>query len=146
MKISTKFRIIAVAHIGAMLIGSSATTHAADNLDIGKMQYDSTCAVCHGLSGKGDGPMKSQLVSRMPDLTVLARNNSGVFPFDRVYQIIDGRQEIKAHGPREMPVWGRTFNTQSSIFFQNYPPSDVESNARSRMLALTEYLYRLQAK
>jgi len=146
MKSSTEFRTIAVVHIGVMLIGLSATALAADKFDIGKTQYDSACAVCHGPSGKGDGPLKSQLVSRMPDLTVLARNNDGVFPFDRVYQIIDGRQEIKAHGPREMPVWGRGFNMQSSIFFENYPPYDTESNARSRMLALTEYLYRLQAK
>ena len=90
--------------------------------------------------------MKSELVKRVPDLTALARNNNGVFPFDRVYQIIDGRQEVKAHGPREMPVWGRAFNTQSSVFFENYPPYDAESAARSRILALTEYLYRLQAK
>ena len=146
MKISTKFRTIAVAHIGAVLLGLSAIAFAADKLDIGKMQYDSACAVCHGPLGKGDGPLKSQLVSRMPDLTVLARNNNGVFPFDRVFQIIDGRREIKSHGPGEMPVWGRSFNMQSSIFFENYPPYDSESNARSRMLALTEYLYRLQAK
>jgi mono/diheme cytochrome c family protein len=146
MKISTKYRTIALVHIGATLIGWSAIGLAADKLDIGKMQYDSACAVCHGPAGKGDGPLKSQLVSRVSDLTALARNNNGVFPFDRVYQIIDGRQEVKAHGPREMPVWGRDFNMQSSIFFENYPPYDNESNARSRMLALTEYLYRLQAK
>lgn len=146
MKISTKFQTIAVAHIGAMLIGSSASALAADKLDIGKMEYEGACAVCHGSTGKGDGPLKSQLVSRMPDLSVLARNNNGVFPFDRVFQIIDGRQEIKSHGPREMPVWGRGFNMQSSIYFENYPPHDTESAARSRMLALTEYLYRLQAK
>jgi mono/diheme cytochrome c family protein len=146
MKISTNFRTVAAVPIAAMLVGLSATAVAADKLDIGKMQYESACAVCHGPLGKGDGPLRSQLVSRVPDLTMLARNNSGVFPFDRVYQIIDGRQEIKAHGPREMPVWGRGFNMQSSIFFENYPPYDTESNARSRMLALTEYLYRLQAK
>jgi len=146
MKIATKYRTIALVHIGATLIGWSAIGLAADKLDIGKMQYDSACAVCHGPAGKGDGPFKSQLVSRVSDLTVLARNNNGVFPFDRVYQIVDGRQEVKAHGPREMPVWGRGFNMQSSIFFENYPPYDSESNSRSRMLALTEYLYRLQAK
>jgi Cytochrome C oxidase, cbb3-type, subunit III len=146
MKISAKFRITAIAHFVAVLIGSSATALASDKLDIGRMQYDSACAACHGSTGKGDGPLKLQLVSRIPDLTVLARNNNGVFPFDRIYQIIDGRQEVKAHGPREMPVWGGTFNKQSSIFFENYPPYDNESNARSRMLALTEYLYRLQAK
>jgi mono/diheme cytochrome c family protein len=110
------------------------------------MEYDSACAVCHGPTGKGDGPFKPQLASRVPDLTILARNNNGVFPFDKVYQIIDGRQEVKAHGPRDMPIWGLMFNRQSSVFFQNHPPSDAESAARSRILALTEYLYRLQAK
>lgn len=87
-----------------------------------------------------------QLATKLPDLTMLASNNKGVFPFDRVYQVIDGRQELKAHGTREMPIWGRAFRMQSSAFFENYPAGDPESSARSRILALTEYVYRLQAK
>ncbi len=146
MKISMKFRTIASAYVGVLMIGSSAAALAADNLDVGKMEYEGACAVCHGLTGKGDGYLKSQLVNQVPDLTVLAKNNKGVFPFDRVYQIIDGREEVKTHGPREMPVWGHSFNLQSSIYFENYPKQDIESAARSRILALTEYLYRLQAK
>jgi mono/diheme cytochrome c family protein len=146
MKIFSKFKFIAAVHLGVLLIGSSANALAAEKLDIGKDEYDSACAVCHGRTGKGDGPLKLQLVNRMPDLTVLAKNNNGIFPFDRVYQIIDGRQEVKSHGPREMPVWGRAFNNQTSIYFENYPPQDTESAARSRILALVEYLYRLQAK
>jgi hypothetical protein len=135
-----------MAQVGAMLIGSSVSALAAEPIDVGRIQYEVTCAPCHGLKGKGDGPMKSQLVSKLPDLTVLARNNNGVFPFDKVYQIIDGRREIPAHGTREMPVWGRAFNLSSSIYFENYPPYDIESNVRSRILALTEYLYRLQGQ
>lgn len=127
-----------------MLMCSSVL--AAEQLDVGKNEYDGACAVCHGYTGKGDGPLKSQLVNRVPDLTMLAKNSNGIFPFDRVYHIIDGRQEVKTHGPREMPVWGRHFNMQSSIYFENYPMQDTESAARSRILALTEYLYRLQAK
>ena len=146
MKISAKFRTIALAHIGTMMVAASAAAFAADKLDVGKMEYDSVCAVCHGSTGKGDGPFRQQLTSRVPDLTVLARNNNGVFPFDRVYQVIDGRQEVKAHGARDMPVWGLAFRRQSSVYFENYPPADAESSARSRILALTEYLYRLQAK
>lgn len=137
-------RIPTIALLASILMGVSITTRAADNVDVGKLEYDSACAVCHGLSGKGDGYLKSQLVNRVPDLTVLAKNNKGVFPFDRVYQIIDGRQEVKSHGSREMPVWGRAFNLQSSLYFDNYPKQDNESAARSRILALTEYLYRLQ--
>jgi mono/diheme cytochrome c family protein len=145
MKISTKLRTIATVYIGVVLTSLSANALAADKLDIGKSEYHASCAVCHGLSGKGDdGPLKSLLARPVPNLTLLAKNNNGVFPFDRVYQIIDGRQEVKAHGPREMPVWGRAFNTQCSIYFDNYPPQDNESAARSRILALTDYLYRLQ--
>lgn len=146
MKIPAKIRTIAFAHIGAMMMVASAAAFAADKLDVGKMEYDSACAVCHGPTGKGDGIFRAQLTSRVPDLTVLARNNNGVFPFDRVYQVIDGRQEVKAHGSREMPVWGLAFRRQSSVYFENYPLADTESSARSRILALTEYLYRLQAK
>jgi len=146
MNTTAKFRTLAISHIGAILIGATSAALAADNLDIGKSEYEVACAVCHGRTGRGDGPLKLQMVSQMPDLTVLAKNNYGVFPFDRVYQIIDGRREVLAHGPRDMPVWGRNFNMQSSIYFENYPRHDIESNARSRMLALTEYLYRLQAK
>ena len=148
MKIFRKLRTNSATYIGITLISLSANALALDRsdikLDIGKMEYDSACAVCHGLTGKGDGPLKSQLTKPVPDLTVLAKNNKGIFPFDRVYQIIDGRQEVKAHGPREMPVWGRAFNTETSIYFDNYPPQDSESAVRSRILALTEYLYRLQ--
>jgi hypothetical protein len=146
MNISTKYRTLSIAPMAAALIGTSATALAADKLDVGKIQYDTSCAVCHGSAGRGDGPLRSQLVSRVTDLTVLAKNNSGVFPFDRVYQIIDGRQEVKAHGPREMPIWGRAFNMQTSVFFENYPAYDIESSARSRILSLIEYVYRLQAK
>jgi hypothetical protein len=45
-----------------------------------------------------------------------------------------------------MPVWGNNFRAQSSVYFNDYPSSDPESSARSRILALTEYLYRLQGK
>ncbi|MFA5924445.1 MAG: cytochrome c [Methylococcaceae bacterium] len=148
MKIFRKLRTNSVTYIGITLISLSVNALALDRsdikLDVGKMEYDSACAVCHGLTGKGDGPLKSQLTRPVPDLTVLAKNNKGVFPFDRVYQIIDGRQEVKAHGPREMPVWGRAFNTETSIYFDNYPPQDSVSAVRSRILALTEYLNRLQ--
>lgn len=140
MKHYLKFGIITAG----VLVTSSVI--AAENIDIGKDEYDVSCAVCHGYTGKGNGPMMSQLVIRMPDLTMLAKNNNGVFPFDRVYQIIDGRQEVKSHGSRDMPVWGQRFNRQSSVYFDNYPPQDSELAARSRILALTEYLYRLQAK
>lgn len=148
MKIANQLRHGAIARAVFVMIGAAATAAvAADKLvDVGKFEYEGACAVCHGATGKGNGPFMAQLTTRLPDLTVLAKNNRGVFPFDRVYQVIDGREELKAHGPRDMPIWGRGFRMQSSAFFSDYPPQDAESSARSRILALTEYLYRLQAK
>jgi len=29
---------------------------------------------------------------------------------DKVARVIDGRAEVEAHGPREMPVWGDRFS------------------------------------
>ena len=148
MSIKIKFLNRTVLRAAAMILGAATTAAVAGDrlVDVGKSEYDAACAVCHGSKGKGNGPFVEQLASRVPDLTVLARNNKGVFPFDHVYQVIDGRRELKAHGPREMPIWGQAFNMQSSRYFQNTPPQDTESAARSRIMALTEYVYRLQAK
>lgn len=144
MKIFTKFCVQAAV----VMLGASINEASADDkpVDIGKIEYEGACAVCHGASGKGGGPFAGQLVAKLPDLTRLAANNRGVFPFDHVYQVIDGRQEVKAHGSRAMPIWGERFRMQSSAYFENPPSGDSESAARSRILALTEYLYRLQGK
>lgn len=146
MKPINTIRMFVVIQTLLMLVSVSSAIAAEKPLDIGKDEYSASCAICHGVNGKGNGLMATQLKVRVPDLTILAKNNNGVFPFDRVYQVIDGRQEVKAHGTREMPIWGRSFNLQSSIYFENYPLHDMESSARSRILALTEYLYRLQGK
>jgi len=132
---------------GILLTALGGMALAADKVvDVGKGEYNAACASCHGLQGLGDGPAADQMKVKTPDITGLAKANNGVFPFDRVYQIIDGRQEVKAHGLREMPIWGLAFRRQTSGYFENYPATDSESGARSRILALTEYVYRLQRK
>ena len=60
-------------------------------IDIGQREYLSNCVACHGIAGKGDGPVAPILKAQVPDLTLMARNNGGVFPFARVYESIDGR-------------------------------------------------------
>ena len=141
----TVLRNIAVAY-ALMTLALTAAFAGDKPVDVGKLEYEGACAACHGTDGRGGGIVASQMSVRMPNLTQLASTNRGVFPFDRVYQVIDGREQIKAHGTRDMPVWGQAFRRQSSVYFQNYPAEDQESNARSRILALTEYVYRLQAK
>ena len=77
-------------------------------------------------------------------VTTLSKRNGGVFPFVRVYETIDGRNEVQAHGTtRDMPIWGREFTAQSQELNPYYNP---EAFARAKILALTEYVYRLQEK
>jgi len=116
--------------------------------DPGKREYMSNCSVCHGQAGKGDGPGRDFLTYKdPPDLTTLAKRNGGVFPINRVYATIDGRETIKWHGPRDMPVWGAdyvaTATKELDPFYDSFPP---EVTARNRILMLVDYLYRIQEK
>ena len=135
-----------VVLLGAALIGSMGTAYAQDKkFDFGKREYDSNCASCHGLKGKGDGPYKPFLTKSPSDLTTLSKRNAGIYPFHSVYAIIDGRQDVAGHGPRDMPVWGAQYSLKSAETYMEvpYPP---EAYVRSRILALTEDISRVQAK
>ena len=84
------------------------------------------------------------------DLTLIAKRSGGGFPFQRVYETIDGTQELDAHGPRSMPIWGSDYAHQARDAYrdENYMRGrfDPELYTRTRILALTDYLNRIQAK
>jgi len=101
--------------------------------------------VCHGVAGKGDGPYAGLVDTKIADLTTLSQRNNGVFPFQWVQEVIDGRQSFRAHGPREMPIWGLDYLGRAAESYAEVP-YDPEAFVRTRILALTEYVYRLQAK
>ena len=46
----------------------------------GKEMFDSNCAVCDGLDGRGNGPAVAAMKVVPPDLTQLAAKNGGKFP------------------------------------------------------------------
>ena len=117
----------------------------APSEDLSKFEYETHCAVCHGLGGKGDGPYLQLLRAGtvVPDLTELSRKNNGVFPFNRVVETIDGRLSARAHGPTNMPIWGERYKIQSRNVNPDY---NAEAFARARIFMLAEYIYRLQAK
>jgi mono/diheme cytochrome c family protein len=146
-------KLVRAFAIGVFAVGAPIMAYAqqsglaAQNFDRGKYEYGAHCAVCHGLSGKGDGPFVQQLKSGtvMPNLTELSKKNNGVFPFMQVYETIDGTNSITAHGPREMPVWGPQYKGEILGETGDYR-ADAEAFVRARILALTEYVYRLQAK
>ena len=57
----------------------------------GSSIFRTYCASCHGESGRGDGPLSEALTRRPPDLTGIAARHKEVFPAEKVYRIIDGR-------------------------------------------------------
>jgi mono/diheme cytochrome c family protein len=141
MKIS--FATVATA-LGLLFLASEAL--AEPGTYFGKVEYESNCASCHGLTGKGDGPLSRIYLEEPTDLSTLAKRNGGVFPTQRVYEIIDGRQEVAAHGPRAMPVWGRDYRSEVPDL-GNLGIFDFRGTvAHAKIIALVDYLYQLQEK
>ncbi len=123
------------------VLASAACAAAAEGeippgvIEDGRHAYVSLCASCHGDSGKGDGPLAAELSTKPVDLTQIARQNKGQFPFWHVFNSIDGRTTLRAHGGPEMPVWG----SRSEAIYGQIP-------TREWMLAVTFYIESIQEK
>jgi mono/diheme cytochrome c family protein len=102
--------------------------------DAGAQLFRTHCASCHGTTGRGDGPLAAQLRRPPPDLTQFTRRNGGIFPSERVFRIVDGR-DVPSHGDREMPVWGDVFKLGSS-----------GSAVKDRIDAIVRYLAGIQER
>lgn len=104
----------------------------------GEELYGRFCASCHGLQGRGDGPVASSLRVEVPDLTLTARRARDADPRDRIVRIIDGRYIIGAHGTRLMPVWG-----ENLVRLEIGNP-DAERSAQTIVRRLADYVVGLQ--
>lgn len=136
--------------LGGALVVSGAAFAADHGFDLGKHEYESKCASCHGLSGKGDGEMHKHLINAPTDLTLLAKQSGGAFPTQLVWLTIDGRTEkdIGPHGSREMPVWGREYRQEvlRAAGPEGAAFAQPEWYVRGRIVALIDYMARIQAK
>jgi mono/diheme cytochrome c family protein len=140
--------------IVAGLVGGFVAAAKAEDVDIGKAEFQRSCASCHGVDANGKGPVGQLLKIAPPDLTVLARNNNSVFPAQAVYAIIDGTKTVGAHGSREMPIWGERFNPVLELphyVDEPYwnlagPEHNPEVVVRARILTVIDYLNRIQQR
>jgi mono/diheme cytochrome c family protein len=129
---------VAIAVAGAPASADPSPGHDPVLAEIGAPIYARYCSSCHGLAGRGDGPVAATLRTRPADLTAIAKRRNGAFPTGEIARFIDGRFEYPAHGSREMPVWGTRFGS-------DVPDSDVgESIARGNVASLVEYLKSIQ--
>jgi mono/diheme cytochrome c family protein len=139
-------RLAGLAIFTAVLSAGSVAANA-QGLDIGKAEFNNSCAVCHGTNGKGDGPLSGMLTQRVADLTVLKKGNNGVFPFNEVYSTIEGGKAVKGHGTSDMPAWGNIYNERAPQMTGPYAgQSDYRMFVRGRILALIGYIDSLQGK
>jgi len=113
---------------------------------IGHSEYMGSCAACHGEGGRGDGPLADQLNRPPTDLTRLAADNDGRFPFFEIYQVIEG-SALSAHGGREMPVWGPRYRADAQRRLEVVPlcaGETLEELVQGRILRLVAYLRAIQ--
>ena len=105
----------------------------------GVEMYERLCASCHGVDGRGDGPVSSLIKIGVPDLTLIAARDGGEFPAEDVRRTIDGRWDRRAHGARDMPVWGWEF-------YGTVNPDDAAERAKvdSMINRLVDYLRTIQ--
>jgi mono/diheme cytochrome c family protein len=95
------------------------------------------CGSCHGLAGKGDGPVAKHLTIKPPDLTQLRKKNKDVFPLDQVMSAIDGTRAVRTHGESKMPVWGEVFEKFDHA-------AKDPAKAQTKVKAIADYISTLQ--
>lgn len=141
MKTINKLSIFIVLLIGGFIIMESAVSckpappknSRVAQAQAGKVIFNEQCAPCHG--SKEVAASVDTLQTKPKDLTQIMKSRGLTeFPIAEIARIIDGRLLVKAHGPREMPVWGEVYEHQGM--------SDEE--IRGRKGELVAYLMTIQ--
>lgn len=108
----------------------------AGQVTVGRHTFRTYCASCHGQEARGDGPVAEHLAVAPSDLTRISARNEGAFPAARVAQVIDGREPVRGHGSREMPIWGDAFRKTDAAL--------SEQEVEEKIAALVQFLESIQ--
>lgn len=124
--------------IGAVIFSLNSYADSSDiDPTIGGVEFERSCAICHGFNAKGKGVMSDSLTKKPTDLTVLTKNNNGHFPFSEVYRVIDGTPRVGIHGSREMPIWGDRYRKDA----EKYNETAGKYHEITGQSAINEYLH-----
>ena len=138
----TRINFLLVLVITSLIMCSYASADEMDTaISSGKQEFIDSCSLCHGEDAKGQGIFSEMLIIPTADLTQLRSNNNGYFPYKSVYSIIDGRDNVKQHGPRYMPIWGNRFNTTT---WADVNEEYSQTLVRGKIFELLLYLESIQ--
>ena len=89
----------------------------------------------HGATGIGNGAAAPALKIAPANLSLLSKNNGGVFPSGHVSAVLQFGTTNPAHGSADMPIWGDLFSTMGT---------DGRDQAKLRIRNISDYLKTLQ--
>jgi mono/diheme cytochrome c family protein len=119
-----------IALVGALSF-AGASLAMADGAD----EFRRNCALCHGLDGRGGGPLAEAMKVVPTDLTRLAVRSNGEFPSNRVADVIRNGGGVLGHGSSAMLAWGNYFAEKGQ-----------PKVAKERIAELVGYIKSLQQK
>ena len=139
-------RFLLVQTASAVALGltfSSAFAQTVDPVEAGRQIYEDRCTICHGETGKGDGPVGGMFATPPGDLTKIQQEGQ-FFPYMEVLAKIDGRELVASHGT-EMPIWGEAFMVES-LEDSGINPKDAAAIVNARLASLLFNLATLQGQ
>jgi mono/diheme cytochrome c family protein len=143
--------LAAVLVLGGAIVGlSSNVARAQDESSLQsrgqvfspQLDFRQHCAQCHGMDGTGNGPVAPALKKKPANLTLLSKNNGGVFPAEEVLNFIDGTKTAEGHGTREMPIWGYAFMYRPGT---SGPPL-TQNQVNKKIDGLVKYVQSIQVQ
>jgi cytochrome c len=111
------------------------------SVPFGELTFQFYCTTCHGAQGRAD--TEAAAMFSATDLTYLASANGGVFPAERIRNIIDGREELVGHTDVRMPPWARLFAHELATISSD---QERERLIGLRIADLVAYLQSIQVE
>src|SRR5580698_8175266 len=142
--------LAAVMLLGGAIVGLTSRPALAQGPEMGPSgmitsgasDFREYCAQCHGPTGVGNGPVSPALKKKPANLTLLSKNNGGVFPADQVRNFINGTSTAEGHGTREMPIWGYAFMYRPGT---SGPPL-TQNQVNRKIERLVKYVQSIQVQ
>lgn len=130
----------ALALVVAASVASADSDRKIDEDHPGYRDYRQYCAACHGVFANGEGPVAVALKTPPADLTRLGERYGMPLPRAKLIPFIDGRDAKRAHGTREMPIWGKI------LMEDQRGGTEREMMVRGTIIVILDYIESVQVE